>query len=498
MRSQPPDRRLTAARDTLTWPSRDRSACEIFRRADSLLPRFRQVASDPPGICCRVGALLAVGRRPRARPEDQAAIEKVTKLNKKAVDEYENLNFEESRKLLKEALESAPRRAWSNHPVTARTYIHLGIVMFAGFKQRDEAIKQFRKALEIQPDIKLDKSLANPEVQEVFDEAVEAARRGRRARPRSAATPAADADRSHAGDRATAGQADRDQGDVDSGPGREEGDPVVQRRRRRRFRRARDEGGPGSGNWVGEIPASATQGATSLLHRGQGDKEKTLATKGSARKPLRITIWGRAGARAGKTKKPGRRGRGRGADLVPRARPRQRRRLGDGQRRGELQDVVQPAGFAPAKLVHIAPEIGYFLSPELLLSLQLRYQHGHGRNEYYRRADHGRLRATDLLSPATTRSPGLPGPRTSSAKGTSAPTSRGTAGLGTIRHVATFEIADATAARTARPTCIDTVPSGPVFVGAGAGIMYNLTPGFALTSGRTRCSASPSSLSTST
>ena len=45
---------------------------------------------------------------------------------------------------------------------------------FAGFKQKDEAIKQFRKALEIQPDIKLDKILATPEVQEVYDEAVAA------------------------------------------------------------------------------------------------------------------------------------------------------------------------------------------------------------------------------------------------------------------------------------------------------------------------------------
>jgi hypothetical protein len=72
--------------------------------------------------------------------------------------------------------------------------VHLGIVVFAGFKQRDEAIKYFRKALEIQADIKLDKILATPEVQEVYDEAVasrseeteppEAAGRGDRARAR--------------------------------------------------------------------------------------------------------------------------------------------------------------------------------------------------------------------------------------------------------------------------------------------------------------------------
>ena len=36
---------------------------------------------------------------------------------------------------------------------------------------------------------------------------------------------------------------------------------------------------------------------------------------------------------------------------------------------------------------------------------------------------------------------------------------------------------------TGDKTCIDTVPSGPVIVGAGAGVLYNLTPAFALTLG---------------
>ena len=124
---------------------------------------------------------LATSAAARAEAEDSAAVEKVTKLNKKAVDEYQNLNFEESRKLLKNAIEVCGQSGLENHPVTARTYVHLGIVTFTGFKQKDEAIKQFRKALEIQADIKLDKILATPEVQEVFDEAV--------AQQKAAATP---------------------------------------------------------------------------------------------------------------------------------------------------------------------------------------------------------------------------------------------------------------------------------------------------------------------
>src|SRR5204862_4968282 len=116
--------------------------------------------------------MLAAAPRAHDQAEDQAVIEKITKMNKKAVEEYENLNFEEARKILKDALDLCSQNGLDKHPIKARTHIHLGVVILAGFKQREVAIKQFRKALEIQPDIKLTKSLANPEVQEAFDEAV--------------------------------------------------------------------------------------------------------------------------------------------------------------------------------------------------------------------------------------------------------------------------------------------------------------------------------------
>jgi len=79
----------------------------------------------------------------RAQEGDPAVIEKVTKMNKKAVEEYENLNFEEARKILKNALDVCSQNGLDKHPITARTRVHLGIVILAGFKQRDLAIKQF-------------------------------------------------------------------------------------------------------------------------------------------------------------------------------------------------------------------------------------------------------------------------------------------------------------------------------------------------------------------
>jgi hypothetical protein len=58
------------------------------------------------------------------------------------------------------------------HPITARTHVHFGVVAIVGFKQREVGLKQFRKALEIEPDIKLTKSLVTPELQDAFEEAV--------------------------------------------------------------------------------------------------------------------------------------------------------------------------------------------------------------------------------------------------------------------------------------------------------------------------------------
>ena len=138
-------------------------------------------------------ALLAVAAPARAQDENPAALDKITKLNKKAVDEFENLNFDQARKILKDALDACSRSGLEGSQIAARTHVHLGVVLFAGFKQKDEALAEFKKALEIAPEIKLDKLLATPEIQEVFDQAVEAQKGGKgdraAARPPRRPTP---------------------------------------------------------------------------------------------------------------------------------------------------------------------------------------------------------------------------------------------------------------------------------------------------------------------
>ena len=55
--------------------------------------------------------------------------------------------------------------------MTARTHVHLGVVYVVGLKQREQGMEEFRKALRIDPTIKITKAMLNPEVQAAFSEA---------------------------------------------------------------------------------------------------------------------------------------------------------------------------------------------------------------------------------------------------------------------------------------------------------------------------------------
>ncbi len=119
-----------------------------------------------------VGFLLAAPSAVVAAPAgDPAAVAKVTELNKKALNAYQQQDWETAKSLLKEALQVCADASLDQHPITARTHIHFGAVAITGFNQKDAGIKQFKKALEIQPDIKLTKAIVTPELQDAFEQA---------------------------------------------------------------------------------------------------------------------------------------------------------------------------------------------------------------------------------------------------------------------------------------------------------------------------------------
>jgi hypothetical protein len=339
------------------------------------------------------------------------AVEKVTNLNKKAIAAYNKRDYDEARAALREALDlcnSSP--GLDKHPIKARTHIHLGVVNIVGFKQRDLGIKHFRKALEIQPDIKLTKSLSTPDLEEAFTEAQGGAGGGG-----GGSAPQASGQGEGGGGAAAAPQASEEGGSTASGDDEEER-PRPRPRSKKKKRADEDEGD------------------------GEGEAEAGEGTGQTGRIFVALALGSGFGTASGN---------------------------------GELNSMhkLSAAGFAPAQLGHVAPEAGYFLSPRLLLSVQLRIQYVTGINgessppaascgtaycEPSKIGFAGFARATRLFGDSGLR--WFLGAMV---------------GAGNIRHVLLFK-ADTMCGPMADTQCVDTLKSGPLFLGPTAGLFYEL------------------------
>ncbi len=426
-----------------------------------------------------VAALAAVGPTARA-DDDAAAIDRIVKLNKKAVDEYQNLNFDKARKLLDEALTACTKSGLDNHPVAARTHVHMGVVLFAGLKDKDGAAAEFSKAKQIEGDIKLDTALATPEIQDAFDQAAG----GPAAAGSGGATPAPseDAITHEPIRRAQQGRSISVNATLD---------PSVKAKRvvvafsadgTDDFgRHDMEEASPG--NWMGEIPSSATEGAkVRYFIEALGDDDQVLAHKGSADDPMVISLRG-----------PG------GSALVPvrRKKPTQRAAAKKGEEpswffglglgsgfgwttgTGEVNgnDHVSPPGFAWAQLGQVAPQVGYFVSPDLILSVELRLQLVTGPTAYHATTT-AECGASMVCNPASYAAAGFARAAWLLDLGDLHPFFGPMLGGGTIRHTAEFK-SEKHCGSDGTSICVDTVAAGPIFVGGTGGILYNLTPSFA-------------------
>ena len=437
------------------------------------------------GLSVCLAVCLAAAPPAHAEAENSAAVDKVTKANKRAVDEYQNLSFDEARKILKDALDFAGENGLEAHPVTARTYVHLGVVLFAGFKQTDEAIKLFRKAIQIQPDIKLDKLLATPEIQDVYDQAVKAEAAEKQKPPSSG-----EGITHEPIGKSPQGAPIVVKATVDSSVGAKKVILSFSADGAEDFaEKEMKEDPPGSGNYVAEIPSSATQGGIiDYFIEAEDDDGKVLVAKGSSDHTLKIALTGVGGtpvAGARKKKAPVETPPEEGGATWYIG-------LGLGSGFGWTSGVgdvsgarISPAGFAPSTLGQLAPEIGYFLDKNFLLSLQLRLQFVSGATDF---PTTGPECGSDMLcSPSTYALAGFARATFFLAEGDFRPYVLGTAGGGQIRHLATFgsltNCGQGSGGKPGNQTCVDTVAAGPIFVGAGGGMLYNLSPSFGLTLG---------------
>jgi hypothetical protein len=369
-----------------------------------------------------LAAVLSLGTPRAARAQGtqdtQSTIAKVVELNKEGIAQYQRRHFDEARKVLREALDLCEASGLARHPVAARTHIHLGIVIIAGYRQREIGARQFSEALQIQPDITLTPGLATPAVKEAFDEiAVAVTPRGATVAPAAQqaddATPATQQADTPADEApATAAQTNAPAASDDAAPSATAapGDDDVPRTERRASARARD------------------------------DDDDDAAPSRQSRFQVGALLGGGVGWATG---------------------------MGDVN-----ADTPVPSSFAAAKLGHLELEGGYWFSNELMVSLQGRFQVVSGPTVVEAPNGH-------TYHPATGATAIFAAGTWSPATGRLRPYVSGAVGGGRIRHVVTIpSLHDC--GTTRNQTCVDTVGAGPFLAGVGGGLTYDLGEHLAL------------------
>jgi hypothetical protein len=344
---------------------------------------------------------------------DPAAIAKVTNLNKKALEAYSQQDWETAKDLLKQALELCESAGLAQHPITARTHIHFGAVAIVGFRQREVGIKQFKKALEIEPDIKLTKSIVTPELQDAFEEA---ALGGDKGGGGGAANANAGGDNS-GGDNAGG---DNSGGGEPTASSDDDEDHPKPRPRPRKKKKSDDEDDDNS--------------------KDSGDQESGNGQKGTVF--FGITIGSSAGVASGS---------------------------------GHMNPAHQLSGpgFAVGQLGQIEPQIGFFVNPTTMLSLVGRFQYVTGLNGENLCGPNGNQFCNPLtfvgavLARATFLLTDGPGFRF---------TIGGQIGGGYVAHAVVFTdtMCGTSMTDAGHTQCVDALLGGPFLIGPTAGFLYEL------------------------
>ncbi|HEX3695330.1 MAG TPA: tetratricopeptide repeat protein [Polyangia bacterium] len=400
------------------------------------------------------------------------AVAQATALNRQALASYEGGDFEEARKTINRALALFTSTALQQHPLHARTWLHLGIVLVGGFHQSKEGVAAFRKALKLQPTINLNSDLASPEIQAAFHEAQQAPLEPAPASVAEASssvsalmhTPVIEGQRGSAISITVLVPRALAFDKLMLAYRKADGDEFL----------GRPMKPEASGAYTAEIPANATSGpVVSYFVEATDAAGDVVAARGSADAPLVIAL---VGDRPASGRRPDD-GDEAGGDDAPARRVLCAFMLGSGvglaSGTGDLNaDVMTPhAELAPARLLHLAPELGIWLSRSLLLSLQLRLQFVTGTTDLIV-GDHHYHAAGRALA-AFARASWLWRPWHALQ-----PLFSLALGVGEIRHVVAFDYFDCGSDHHQR--CIDTVSAGPFLAGAGTGLLYTLTERWAL------------------
>ncbi len=442
---------------------------------------------------------------PRRMAEAQDPAARVTQLNREALAAIDKREFEKAREILKKALELCQASGLDRHPIAARTHVHMGVVIIEGFKNLELGEKQFAEALAIEPGIAMTPALVTPELSEAFDETKErlksvaapaAASSDAEAAPPSssahdsAARPPASAPASggftyHTVSEVKQGNAIKVTVNVDEAL-RFHKIVLAYRPQGTSEFLGREMEPVGPGAYSAEIPEHATTGSSVAYYiEAQDDDGQPVATRGTESRPLVIQLAGEARSteRAGVSEAPKRNDDDsttvRAEETETEDNPRWFASVlvgsgvGYATGTGETNaNLPVPGSFAGTSLGHVAPEIGYWVAPDLLLSAQGRIQLVTGPTELVDGTGHVYPPAEAALALFVKASLffGWEGFR---------PFLSGGLGGGQIRHVVTFgAYHDCGATRS--QTCVDSVVAGPALAEVGGGFLYTLTSAFGL------------------
>jgi hypothetical protein len=417
------------------------------------------------------GLAATLAPRPaRAQERDNAAVGKITLLNRKAVEAYQQLEFETAVHLLNEALDRSERAGLMNHSLRARTYVTLGIVTLGGLKQRAQALEYFRNALQIQPDVKLNPGLANPEIRAAFEEAASSLASG----GGDELTP----EKALVHEPVRAGRAGQPLS-IAVVPDKS----LDARALVLRYRTATDpaftdvpmQKGP-AGSFEAAIPAAATAGReVAYVIEARRPNGSVLVARGSAAHPLIVALASTAGPAGATTAHAS----------TERAAP---ARLyfallggtGFGTTSGtgeETRNNVLSSGVDWTPAGHLAPELGIFVTPRVMVGVQARLQMVSGATPYHvPNPAAGECGSDHICSPSSGAVAGLLKATWLLAEPESAfqPYLSLSAGAGTIRHVSKVS-SPATCGSMGNQPCMDTVAGGPALFGPGLGFRYRVS-----------------------
>ncbi len=439
--------------------------------------------------------LLALGIPARAASPDDETLNKVVKLNEKALAAYANQDADAAIALLGQALDLCKLEHLETHPTAARTHIHLGVVLVSGIRKRAQGLIEFRKAIAIDPRIKITKSLIDPEVQGAFEEAlivggVPVGDPAAPSLPTAQATTVLDEPAIAHGPaihginhppvtEGTRGRAVEIKAQVPAGLGASRVMLAYRAGDTAEFLAREMTPVEGAASWYHEyIPAEATQGTRAAYYiEARNADDEVIARSGADDAAHFIALGPETSSDSGDSSKAGSEG----------AKPRNEGDPGlwfvlavgggggysSGSPEANPQDGGTPpkdirvSGFTFARLLHVAPEIGYFQNENLIVSAQGRFQYvpgaetievGQKIQQPSRWGAAGLIKVTRLMA---------------RAGGRFRPFLSAQAGAGQIRH-------SVTVACTVSTTCQDTVSGGLGLAGMGAGFTYRLRDGVSL------------------